>query len=290
MLIKNKKYHLIKEQELIAIYNIQEQKVEKLIKVDPLLIECYLEVNSTKAIAEQQEKYHHVLTNLQKAWPDLIVDMDGEKLEQLIELEEAAREFARLNHHYFSLKEEMIFINVKETLSFYTVNNFSKSVDFKFSLLKDIHQYTAFSNKKKGEQKEINLIDIASFEKEELQYFETMMLRDDSIRIYYYNTVQDVVLGEGLVGSDYGCLFCNKDELPDTSEITAEVSSLIASLLQFEIIKYNRNLLAFLNEDITLTKGKKFLINKSTFEAQDIHIKRSSVCTCCAGGTVRKVV
>lgn len=283
MLIKNKKYHLIKEQEVIAIYNIKEQKVEKLIKVDPLLVESYLDVNLTRKITEEQEKYHRILLNLQKAWSDLIVNMAGEKLEHLVVLEEAAREFAKLNHHYFSLKEELVFINVKETLFFYTINNFSKRVNFKFSLLKDIHQYTELSVKEKGEVREINLIDIDSYEQEELQQFEKMMLRDNSIRIYYYDTLQDVVLGEGLVGKDYGCLFCNKEELPKATAINEEVSSLISSLLQFEIIKYNRNLLAFLNKDITLTKGKKFLINKSTFEAQDVHIKRNSVCPCCAG-------
>ena len=53
MLIKNKKYHLIKEQEVIAIYNIKEQKVEKLIKVDPLLVESYLDVNLTRKITEE---------------------------------------------------------------------------------------------------------------------------------------------------------------------------------------------------------------------------------------------
>ena len=66
MLIKNKKYHLIKEQEVIAIYNIKEQKVEKLIKVDPLLVESYLDVNLTRKITEEQEKYHRILLNLQK--------------------------------------------------------------------------------------------------------------------------------------------------------------------------------------------------------------------------------
>jgi hypothetical protein len=281
VLVKNEKYHLIKEREFIAIYNIRDQKVERLIKVEPQYEEVYLKINDTKWVSEQQGQWSELLNKLNRLCPDLILDLDDRTVGQMILLENAAEAFAESNYTFYSLHKEMILLNVKEILLYYQIINFSMRTQLNFSLFKHFENRNTLPDTTRDNPMEINLIDNSSYNNDILMSYETEMIRKNGIRIYYQDTGKEIVLGAGFVGNDYGCLFCNKENLSLSRAITIEISALLSSLLQFELIKYNRNLLAFLNEDITLTKGKKFMIDKSTFEARDIHNKRNSSCICC---------
>lgn len=284
MWIKNEKYHLIKEREFIAIYNIEDARVERLIKVDPANEAAYFKLNDTAWTMRQQEK-RRMFERLNDLCPDLMKETDEEDARRLVRIEAAAEAYAESNSEYYSLLPEMILLNVKELLLFYRIRSFSADVPLQFSLFKrieNLHKLEVPESEAKMDARTINLVDLSICTEPELQEFESAMVRTNGIRIYYYDAGRELAAGAGYVGNEYGCLFCGAGPPKPQAALTPESAALISSLLQFELLKYNRNLMAFLNEDITLTKGKTFSIHKSALTARDTHHKRSSDCPCCS--------
>ncbi|MFJ6266041.1 hypothetical protein ACIQGW_13710 [Lysinibacillus xylanilyticus] len=283
-MIKNKKYTLLTDKNLVSIYDLEKE----------MMIKNFYHKNNLENVVNEIEvnylREYSSTDNIVKFFnglvSDFFIEANIEEKNYIKDIGEFTEKIIEVNHSFYFLHKKAINTYLKSFLFNSKVINVYKEQPLEFGKVPyhiiNTSDYGIENIESYIDQKTIFLIELDRNKAEEIYEIESFMNEQKRTRIYYFADVNKIVIGPGLIGREYGCLFCEEHYFKSSdSNIDKSSSRLIADLLYYELPKFDDNLLLFLNEDITLTKGKIFTLNKSNFEATDQYQNRNISCEIC---------
>lgn len=284
MKIISNQYYLIIENHKLVVYDIKADKVNSIIQLPDPLIFKLVELNDIKKQLSTDSLKQKLMEKLGEEMPYIMCDIDEETLNKYLEIEEFLDDYINLHKEHYTLKEHMLKINLRHSIYFKKYYIYSNKRGMEFPMYMNVEKCTKFVEDNEG----CHIIDRSLFSKEEISEFESYAIANKIQRIYFGEQSQSIVIGPALISNDYGCVFCN--ELSETFiETSYQAKQLISSMLQYELLHYDRKMLSFSTKDNTLCKGKYFEIRKNDFSGHDKYITRKFKCLIC-GGTHDKTV
>jgi hypothetical protein len=280
MKILSEQYYLLIESNKLAIYNIKDKKVEALLSFPEEILEKAVELNSIRRQLSEDTILAKILKSFETLVPYIFKEVQIEQMDQYIEREDFIENFIELHKDNYTLKKHMIRINVKNAIYFKKYFIYSKNNDLSIPIFREVQQCK--KNIDHRSESGCHIIDRCFFSQKEIERFEYFSMQNNVERIYFGEQLDNIVVGPALFGSDYGCTFCNEEE-KEFIETSSPAKKLISSILQYELLQYNYNLLSFSTKDNTLCKGKYFKIQKKNFSGIDRYIKRKFDCKVCGG-------
>ncbi len=132
---------------------------------------------------------------------------------------------------------------------------------------------------------DIYIINIAKVSWTWMKKFEKLSLRSGAIRLYVRENNRYLQIGPTLNDHDFGCLFCDRrlENLYVETELFDELSPIGSALLEMELIKICRCMIEATIEDITISNGKFFVLDKYTMEAKQEDKIIDVNCKLCGG-------
>lgn len=284
MKIISNQYYLIIEDYKLVVYDIKSKKVDSIVQLPKELIFKLMALNDIEMQLSTDSLNQKLMEKLGAMIPYIICDIDEETFNKYLEIEEFLDDYINLHKEHYTLKEHMLKINLRHSIYFKKYYIYSNKREIELPMYMHVQNCTKFVEDIEG----CHIIDRRLFSKEEIVAFESYAITHNIERIYFGEQSQSIVIGPALIGNDYGCVFCN--ELPETFvETSYQAKQLISSMLQYELLHYDRNMLSFSTIDNTLCKGKYFEIRKADFSGHDKYITRKFNCLICGGAHDKKV-
>lgn len=278
MKIISNKYYFIREENKLVIYNVKEHRPEKLININRDILDRILQLNDVEVQVSGEVVYSKLMEKLYEILPFIIVEVEEDELNNILIIEKFINNYIEVHQNQYNLKEHMLRINLRNCVYFKKYYAYLDDKDFKITTLKNLEIRNEFQK----DPYSMHIIDQSFFNNEKKRQIEEYAIKNKVQRIYFSENKDNIIIGPGLVGRDYGCLFCN-DLQSEDEKTSLQAQQIIAAILQYELVNYDINMLSFSINDNTICKGKYFKISKLDFSGEDCYINRKSRCEICGG-------
>lgn len=181
------------------------------------------------------------------------------------------------------MEKSMLEIDIKANLLYTEVVLLSSDINqYKYT---DNINYT-YMNEKNFELKKdaLYIVDEGGFDNHFIKKTEEIFAENEVSRLYISETEEEIIVGPGLFGNDYGCRICQKRKNGNykiNRYISKDGKDLIRKYLRFELPYYQKQIVELIKDDIYLTKGKIFTVNKNSFDAKLRYVLRDINCPTC---------
>ncbi|MEK7014725.1 MULTISPECIES: hypothetical protein [unclassified Bacillus (in: firmicutes)] len=273
MLFWKNNYRLFEEAGTLVIYNFKTNKAEKALDIKNNRKEQFQKLNEIDLNSTDQQKLFNLIN---PAFNKYLKEFGKEELEQLAKIQKFSIQFALNLKDSYVLKSNLIQINIEMFHLFYRIFNISVYEDLSFDNFRvsrySTNQLKSIFNNAVCNDKKVYLVNYNSVSRDDIEYIEDTCNKKNLIRLYYGETKKEIVIGPGLIGNEQkvSVLKIYEGHYFENTPLSLEANALISSLLTYELPKYHENLMNLCVEDISLCKGKIFMINKKNFSAEDI--------------------
>ena len=277
-------YSVIEEKNNIAFWDIESNSIKAIFHIDKAgeyqladFLNNPIDTDNVKDI--WAEFFNKILLNEKFSSFFHIVDKET----YLSEKEKITRinEFVELNASAYQMEKGALFAAVKYVVyktKFIVVGN----VDLSQTLRGLINIHTKDLENMEKDSKYVYIIDCNEVGNFGIEKFEKLAIQENLARLYLMENAKELQIGPMLYGNQFGCYKCDVRESLTDEKVT-NYSDLMKGLLYYEIIKVAPRLIECLMQDNTISKGKKFILNKFDFLAyqQDHHFDIN--CSICSG-------
>lgn len=277
-------YSVIEENDNIVFWDIEANLVKAIFHIDKAgkyQLADFLNnpIDTSKIKAVCAEFFNKILSN--KKLSSFFQMVDEETYLSEKEKIERINEYVELNASAYQMEKGALFAAVKYVVyktKFIVVGNEDLSQPLRGLIT--IHAKDLENIEKDSKYVYVincDRVDYASIEK-----FEKMAAQENLARLFLKENTKELQIGPMLYGNQFGCFICDaKEKL--IGEKVAHYSGLMKELLYYEIIKVAPRLIECLMQDNTLSKGKKFILNKFDFFAYQSEHQFDINCSICSG-------
>lgn len=277
-------YSVIEEKDNIVFWDIEADSLKAIFHIDKAekyqladFLNNPIDTSNTKGI--WAEFFNKILSNEKLSSFFHKVDEDT----YLSEKEKIARinEYVDLNSIAYQMKKGALFAAVKYVVyktKFIVVGN-----EDLFQPLKGLISIQAknFENIE-ADSRYVYIIDCNGMDCDSIEKFEKLAVQKNLARLFLRETTKELQIGPMLYGNQFGCFKCDAGGDLAGEEVT-HYSTLMKELLYYEIIKVAPRLIECLMRDNTISKGKKFVLNKFDFSAYQLEHHFNINCSICSG-------
>ncbi|NVY96175.1 hypothetical protein HU830_03160 [Lactobacillus sp. DCY120] len=284
MKVIDSKFQFIRYNKKIALYNIKKFEIDKVLSLPEQMTDYFLMLNDDNNWGHYTKEniiLNKVINFIESNMANVIVSVDEREYRRRILQQNFINNFVNKNNDNYELNSDQIKINLKRMLYFEPILGIGS--DIKFNLFNNFRSRVDYKNNDIYRHDPIFIINL-NIGRERLVSMEKVFTSQPSKRIYYGIQDGDLIIGPGLCGEDYGCLFCGHNIFNENHFLNDNygfIDNIIQGLLQEEVLKFNSNLLSFMKKDTTLTKGKYFDLSLVDYSAFDKYLSRNSHCKLC---------
>ncbi|ADL53298.1 hypothetical protein [Clostridium cellulovorans] len=284
-------YSIIAEKNNFVIYNSVMSKFDFIIRIEDEKKRELLEKLQEPLDLDKFEKEDEIFLKamIKKYLHKFLEEVPEKSIDAEIERNKQVQKFLVLHKDAFDLTDYALLALVKESLyrtafifiGFKENNSFFRG--FNTAFVNSLEEITF-------EENEVYVINPLLFSREAIKSFEEKALEKKCIRLYVKENLRFLEIGPTLFAKDFGCYCCNEigklnnlEESIESVWVSGELSDMAFSLIESELLKISRKIIESLVEDITISKGKVFCLDKYKMEAEQREIEPNEKCLICQG-------
>lgn len=277
-------YSVVEEKDNIVFWNIESDSLKAIFHIDKAgeyqiadFLNNPIDTSDTKVI--WAEFFNKILANEKLSSFFHMVDKDT----YLSEKEKIARinEYVNLNLSAYQMEKGALFAAVKYVVyktKFVVVGNKDLSQTLKGLIS---IQAKNFENIEE-DSRYVYIIDCNEIDSASIEKFEKLAVQKNLARLFLRETAKELQIGPMLYGDQFGCFKCDAGGDLAGEKVT-HYSGLMKDLLYYEIIKVAPRLIECLMQDNTISKGKRFVLDKFDFSAYQLEHHFDINCSICSG-------
>lgn len=282
--IVDSNYSVIEEKDNIVFWDIEADSIKAIFHIDKAgeyQLADFLNnpIDTENIKADWELFFHKILENEKLSSFFHMVDEET----YLSEKEKITRinEYIELNASAYQMEKGALFAIVKHVVyktPFIVVGNEDLSQALKGLIT--IHTESLENIEK--DSRCVYIINCDEIDSASIEKFEKLAVQENLARLFLRENKRELQIGPMLYGNQFGCFKCDIEE-ESIDEKETHYSDLLKSLLYYEIIKVAPRLIECLMQDNTISKGKRFVLNKFDFSAEQLEHKFDINCSICSG-------